>query len=332
MLLLGHNAPAQYRTLLEEDRIVEWATVWLFFAAGLLGARNAVRERRLFDGLVASFCVFVAGEEFSWGQRLLGYRPPEFFLQNNFQQEVNVHNLSQSFFQPKWVLIAALAGYGIVLPLWSRAIGLRPLLARLGATPPSIDVLPWFTAAIALLIWYPLILTGEWVEAFSGGLFLVSVRPSLRTVWTTLASAAIFGAAMSTATDAVERQRDRARIACAAAEAQSLVEDVVSRAGTHRLWRMHRVHKRLWSSFDEYLDAGGIRPFGTLLCAQIGGDDSELRHTYGIDPWGSPYWLLVETIAAGERQVAVYSFGPNRRRDGDAGDDISVTSLKAVAF
>ncbi len=72
MLVMGSVAPDRYRALLQEDRIVEWTTVWLFLAAAFVGLRGALTHRRVFDGLVALFCLFVAGEEISWGQRLPG--------------------------------------------------------------------------------------------------------------------------------------------------------------------------------------------------------------------------------------------------------------------
>ena len=175
MLTLGNAAPARYRMLLQEDQLVEWSTVLLFLAAGALGLWSAYRARRIFDALVALFCFFVAGEEFSWGQRLVGYFPPEFFLANNFQQEANLHNLPQWFLQPKWVLMMALGGYGIVLPLAQRSARIARLLARVGATAPPIELLPWFAVASVLLLVYPLTLTGEWVELLAGALFVASV-------------------------------------------------------------------------------------------------------------------------------------------------------------
>jgi hypothetical protein len=340
MLLLGHAAPAQYQKLLQEDRIVEWATVWLFFAAGIMGMRNAVRERRGFDGLVALFCVFVAGEEISWGQRLLGYYPPEFFLDHNFQQEFTLHNLPQSFLPPKWVLMTVLAGYGIILPMLSRFTRPRPLLVRVGATPPSVELVPWFAVAIVLLLWYPLTLTGEWVEVFSGGLFLISTRPLARTCWTIFATALALGAAMTVLTGALEHSRDVGRMMCAGAEARSLVDDVaLGDAGTNKLWRMRRIHKRLWSSVGEsYVDAGALHRFGRVQCSGVADSAVQMRHKYGLDPWGSSYWLLIEKVTDEERHVSVYSFGPNRRRDlavsattaTDTGDDIVVTSSRRV--
>jgi len=144
----GLLAPGRYENVMQEDRAVEWATVWLFLMAGVVGLFKSISQRRLFDGLVALFCLFVAGEEFSWGQRLFGYYPPEFFLANNFQQEANLHNLPQSFVQPKWILMLALCGYGILLPLLERAGPTRPYLARVGATAPPVALLPWFAIAI----------------------------------------------------------------------------------------------------------------------------------------------------------------------------------------
>lgn len=43
-----------------------------------------------FMGLVF---LFGAGEEISWGQRILGVESNEFFLENNAQKETNLHNL-----------------------------------------------------------------------------------------------------------------------------------------------------------------------------------------------------------------------------------------------
>jgi len=46
-------------------------------------------------GLLAMSMVFLFGaaEEISWGQRLLGIEPGEFFTENNAQKETNFHNL-----------------------------------------------------------------------------------------------------------------------------------------------------------------------------------------------------------------------------------------------
>jgi hypothetical protein len=151
-LALAYFAPERYEPLMEEDRAVEWATVLLFLAAGVVRGYHAVVTRRVFDGLVALFCIFVAGEEISWGQRLIGYTPPAAFLEHNTQQEANLHNFAEVFGRPKWMLVVALGGYGLLLPALTRLTPARRLLGRVGATAPGLAVVPWFAAAIALLI------------------------------------------------------------------------------------------------------------------------------------------------------------------------------------
>lgn len=335
MLLLGRFAPDRYYMLMQEDRIVEWGTVWLFLAAGVIGFRNSIRRRRIFDGLVALFCLFIAGEEFSWGQRLLGFYSPEYFLANNFQQEVNIHNLPGSFLKPKWVFIIALAGYGVLLPLLSRVRRLNRLIALVGASVPPIQIMPWFVAAILLMLWYPLTLTGEWVEFLAGSLFLVATRLQPKMLWINLLLAVVFGFTMIGIGGAIERGRDIARLPCARAETESLLNDVISgEAATNKLWRRSSIHVRIWTALDEgYLRPELIREFDGTRCEGAAAQNVGMRKQYGIDPWGTAYWISVEKLSDDERKVVVYSFGPNRGRDGqrdtlgqsEAGDDIAAS-------
>ena len=343
MLLVAYRWPHHYETLLQEDRPVEWGTVWLFLVAGIVRSFEAIRTRRPFDALVALFCLFVAGEEFSWGQRLFGYGSPEYFLANNYQQELNLHNLPGAVFKPKWVLILALAGYGVLLPLVARSQRIRQLLARVGATPPPAALAPWFVVAVILLLWYPLDLTGEWVEFLAGGLFVVSKKLAAGTLWLVLSLALIFGVALTKITDAIERDRDVERSACARLEAQNLIDDIaLSDAATDKLKRRSSVHKRAWSALnDGYVIRERARAFEATRCGGDsntgesggggGGGDGSARRRYAVDPWGMSYWVHAQKTDDGRQRVMVYSFGPNRRRDGmagaPAGDDISAIAL-----
>jgi hypothetical protein len=215
-LALARFAPDRYDPLMEEDRAVEWATVVFFLAAGITRSYQAIRTRRGFDALVALFCLFVAGEEVSWGQRLIGYTPPGVFLEHNTQQEANLHNFADIFGRPKWMLIMALAGYGLLLPALARVAPARRPLEKLGATAPPVAVVPWFLAAIALLIWYPVTFTGEWVELLAGWLFLAAAPVSPRATAIT-AAAALPAALVMTWVSAVRRPGDSSQVACAAA-------------------------------------------------------------------------------------------------------------------
>ena len=83
------------------------------------------------------FCFIVAMEEISWGQRLLGYRPPAYFLEYNYQQEFNFHNVVETDYR-KLALTLVIAGYGIVLPLAVRFMYLKIWFKRAGIVAPTI--------------------------------------------------------------------------------------------------------------------------------------------------------------------------------------------------
>jgi hypothetical protein len=351
MLLVARLAPDAYDGLVQEDRVVEWWTVFLFLAAALFGGRRAIRTRRPFDFLVALFCLFVAGEEMSWGQRLAGYTPPEFFLANNTQQEANLHNFHGALGKPKWMLIGALVGYGLVLPAaaWlarraygSRASGLSRVAAgvldRIGASAPPAGLAPWFAAAAALLLWYPVEFTGEWVEALSGGLFLASL-PAAGAAMAGAAAAGLAAAAALTALGGrpASGGAEGARLACARTEVEALLADVTrGGAAADRLYESGRVHKRAWTMGEEgYLTPGLMRVLPGTRCS---GEDPEAgarRRRYAVDPWGTAYWVeAARADAEGRRRVTVYSFGPNRRRDGmgatnASGDDVVAVGVLA---
>lgn len=323
MVVLGIYASDRYEALLQEDRFIEWWTVPLFAAAGVYALRRAWRERRVFDALVGAFCLFVAGEEFSWGQRLLGLTPPPTFLEHNRQQELTLHNFADLFGQPKSVLILALVGFGVVLPAIAASAPGRALLGRLGATAPRLPAVPWFLAAIVLLVTYPLSFTGEWVETLAGGLFLLSFAPGPRQAAVTAAAGAVL--ALGLAAWSGRGSATPAELACASAEADAIAADLAwGRAATGRLAGARSVHKRVFTAVDEgYIEAARLARLAAVECAGDAAAAERRRHL--IDPWGTAYWVAMER-GADSITLRVYSFGPNRRRDGGsltgAGDDI----------
>jgi hypothetical protein len=321
---LANAAPDRYDAMMQEDRAVEWATVVLFGVAGIVRCYVALRSKRVFDFLVGIFCVFVAGEEISWGQRLIGYTPPGVFLEHNTQQEANIHNFADVFGRPKWMLVAALAGYGLLLPTLQRAASTRRLLDRIGAAPPTLSIAAWIAVVIALLIWYPLTFTGEWAELIAGWLFVASAPLSSRTVGVTTL-AAIPAALAMTWLSAIRRPSDAAQLVCAQSEVNALVEDIVlGNAGTPELDAMTSVHKRLWGSVESgYIDDELLRRYRTVSCQGESAGGATTRRRYIVDPWGTAYWLDARRQEnADAHDVVVYSFGPNRRRDDGPGDDV----------
>ena len=108
-----------------EDRIVEWLTFAGFFGAALtciiIIRKNYLcmsRWRFLYFIGFAIFFFVCAGEEISWGQRILGFHTPEVMVKYNHQQEFNIHNLELDFFHPRDIMGIYVYLYGIILPLF----------------------------------------------------------------------------------------------------------------------------------------------------------------------------------------------------------------------
>lgn len=315
LFALHFTMPQSYAAWLQEDRFVEWLTVALFAAAAFLHGRAAVRERRVFDLAVVAFLVFVAGEEFSWGQRLFGFTPPDVFLEHNTQQEFTLHNFADVFGKPKGVLTLALMGYGVVLPPIALSGAGKRLLARIGATPPPIHTAVWFAVAAALLVWYPLDFTGEWVEALAGALFFLSARPAARTMLIAFGGAVVLATALSHVSARGTANHPSMR-ECARRETAALVQDITrGGAGLDRLHRrLGSIHKRLYTAFnDGYVDPQRLMTYRRIACGK--------SQEYLLDPWGMPYWMRVAASVDNDaREVQVYSMGPNRRRDSTSGE------------
>ncbi len=327
MLYLAWTRPELYESLVQEDRLVEWWTVFLFLGAGVAFTSVAWRGRRLGDAGVAAFCLAAAGEEVSWGQRILGFTPSSTFLEHNAQQEANLHNLVEAFGQPKWTFIAVLVAYGIAVPALAQLPVLRRVAERSGLTIPDVRVAVWFAIAVAVLVWYPVRLTGEWVEALGGALFLAAAPIALRAFVSTAALALVAAVAAERGSALVSA--DPARVACARAEAAALLADVRADSLAPVLADGGRTHRRIYSLWrDGDLDSAAARRFATVSCPSVG--ESAARRRYAVDPWGTAYWLRASTHRDGHR-LSIYSFGPNRRRDdiagtGPSGDDIGATN------
>lgn len=104
----------------DEDGLAEnFQVVFLLLAS--LGAAVIARTRwrrgeRTLALSYAGFavaCFFVAGEEISWGQRLLGIATPAFLAENNVQQEITLHNTF--LLTPVFQLAQLVLGLGITL-------------------------------------------------------------------------------------------------------------------------------------------------------------------------------------------------------------------------
>lgn len=88
--------------------------------------------------LMAVAMFFGAGEEISWGQRIFGVESSDFFIQNNAQQETNLHNMVVGEVKLNKLIFSNIMSicfgiYFLVLPiLWTKSPKLKSLIDSFG--------------------------------------------------------------------------------------------------------------------------------------------------------------------------------------------------------
>jgi hypothetical protein len=323
-----------YYLAVQEDEYLEWATFWAFILASAMYILGAIRESRaggwwFLIGL-SLFCFVVAMEEISWAQRLLGYRAPDFFLESNYQQELNIHNVVETGAR-KLIMQAILLGYGVIMSGLSLWAPFSNVFRRLRIVTPPPALIVGFLAMFVVYSWYPWSHTGEWVELTMGfgfafaalffrhsierdgafaresffkrsllnGSLLKSVAMIFVAVWA-LSALTVFAVRLVYAAD--PGKVDQARL-----EVEALASDFAS----GRLHTRCGVHKRLYTFLIEYQQPYLLEgEYASLLRVH----DEDDRARYLLDPWNSAYWIR-HKCDDGRVVRFVYSFGPNRRRD-----------------
>ncbi len=153
-----------------EDSWVENATAGLFFLTGLLLFATAWVEKGfphrclyILGGLVM---VFVAGEEISWGQRLIGFATPDALMDINAQEEFNLHNIDVGLFY----LVQLYGSLGLCATACAAYFARKTFLFRIPL--PSI----WIALGSLVLLswtWDPRIGEGEAYPVFRDRHFLL---------------------------------------------------------------------------------------------------------------------------------------------------------------
>lgn len=151
-----------YLALVKEDSLVEDAGALAVFAAGLMTLRNAYQAWRrsddllLFAGLLllGLFMLWLALEEVSYAQRLLGYGTPASLDAVNYQREANFHNIAglewlMDVIGPDIIIAWGLFGW-LVAALLKRVAADADWTVKLHLLVP-----PWFVASwfIPYAIW-----------------------------------------------------------------------------------------------------------------------------------------------------------------------------------
>jgi hypothetical protein len=102
-------------------------------------------------------CLFCAGEEISWGQRIFGWSSPGFFLQHNAQHETNLHNLVVAGVKVNRLVFSRILGacaavYLLVLPvLHARVAAARRVIDGCGVPVPRPRHVAAIVAAFGLV-------------------------------------------------------------------------------------------------------------------------------------------------------------------------------------
>ncbi|MFY0680765.1 MAG: hypothetical protein JXR13_09355 [Thalassovita sp.] len=143
-LIIGLVSPEYFElTYAAEDGLIEYGTSLLLMTASLALFWRAYLSDGMTSfllGLYSLLFIFAAGEEISWGQRIVGWESSEFFLEHNRQYETTIHNLVVGGEQLASTLFGSfltvmLLLYLIVLPLTYGHIGWITTLSRRLAVP-----------------------------------------------------------------------------------------------------------------------------------------------------------------------------------------------------
>lgn len=150
--------------LVKEDNIIEYAQFVVLVMGSLFSfwavARLRTRNLLISAGLIVAGLVFllIAGDEISWGQRLLGLETAEVLKDTNRQEENTFHNL----YAVEWLVIygyVALSGIG----LFSRFLFERiKWLKSLVKFTPSHLLLGYFLVPFVYFLTQMLIMWGRW--------------------------------------------------------------------------------------------------------------------------------------------------------------------------
>lgn len=164
--------------LQQEDHLIEWAQFALcLFTAIAAGVavwriRFSPRLAGAFLVLLALGCFFLAGEEISWAQRVIGVETPAVLAEANRQSETNLHNIDigldpQTLFKVASASLGALGLVGIVVVrILDRGGRSARLLAPPAVTAPGFAGIIgyWLIMVIGGNAVAPLLRFQEWVE------------------------------------------------------------------------------------------------------------------------------------------------------------------------
>jgi hypothetical protein len=136
----------------DEDGFIESFTAISFFLTAVIFLILFIRTRAVILLFFVLAFIFGAGEEISWGQRLIGFETPESIESVNAQREFNLHNLNvfnsvdeeghkqgiSRFFGFNTLFFLFCMAYGILLPLMMKIGFVRNIVERIKLPVPPL--------------------------------------------------------------------------------------------------------------------------------------------------------------------------------------------------
>jgi len=125
-----------FKQIVKEDHIIENLQFWVLAAGALWNSKKiwqAIKNKKYW---IAGFFLiwvlgfaFIAGDEISWGQRVLDLKVSESYKQINRQEELTIHNL----YAIEWLVIYAYVGLSLF------GVMAKPLTQLLSKKIPSLE-------------------------------------------------------------------------------------------------------------------------------------------------------------------------------------------------
>ena len=163
------------KRLFSEDRLFENLQVLFYFlsssAALFIGIRFVKARNNLFGSLylVLALALFVvAMEEISWGQRIFDIPTPTFFEEHNFQGELSIHNLGETwdYLHLAYMVVGFLGAFAwLILPA-----GIKVNYSSwVNFLVPSWYLSTYFIPTFLIYLYFD-------ISAYLGGLFLPLIK------------------------------------------------------------------------------------------------------------------------------------------------------------
>ncbi|MEM6811396.1 MAG: hypothetical protein AAF549_02905 [Pseudomonadota bacterium] len=147
---------SEVSSLYNENGLFEILQFFTLVAAIIVCLVYLAKESRINSGILSGWfvlamicCIYVAGEEVSWGQHIIGWATPEEWAQYNDQNETNIHNTSSWFDQkPRLLLLIGICFGSLIMPYLSFIKNMPRDQFLSQVTPPKIS----FVIALIILV------------------------------------------------------------------------------------------------------------------------------------------------------------------------------------